>query len=67
MVIVTHELAFARDMADHVVMERGATVEEGPSETMFPVARPARNRDILRISSNVEEAGRSDRVSLSSA
>ena len=50
MVIVTHELAFARDVADHVVvMERGAIVEEGPSETMFEAARSPRTRDILRV------------------
>lgn len=54
MVIVTHELAFARDVADHVVvMERGAIVEEGPSETMFRAARSPRTRDILRVGSKV--------------
>jgi polar amino acid transport system ATP-binding protein len=50
MVIVTHELAFARDVADRVVvMEHGAIVEEGPSETMFSAARSPRTRDILRV------------------
>jgi len=54
MVIVTHELAFARDVADHVVvMERGAIVKEGPSETMFRAARSPRTRDILRVGSKV--------------
>jgi polar amino acid transport system ATP-binding protein len=50
MVIVTHELAFARDVADRVVvMEHGAIVEEGPAEAMFGAARSPRTRDILRI------------------
>lgn len=50
MVIVTHELAFARDVADRVVvMEHGAIVEEGPAAAMFGAARSPRTRDILRI------------------
>jgi len=50
MVIVTHELAFAREVADRVVvMEHGAIVEEGPAEAMFGAARSPRTRDILRI------------------
>ena len=50
MVIVTHELAFAREVADRVVVvEHGATVEEGPAEAMFRAARSPRTRDILRI------------------
>ena len=54
MVIVTHELAFARDVADHVVvLERGAIVEEGPSETMFRAARSPRTRDILRVGNKI--------------
>ncbi len=50
MVIVTHELSFARDVADRVVvMEHGAVVEEGAAETMFSAARSQRTRDILRV------------------
>jgi polar amino acid transport system ATP-binding protein len=50
MVIVTHELGFARDVADRiVVMERGAIIEEGPAEAMFGGAREERARDILRV------------------
>ena len=52
MVIVTHELEFARDVADRVVaMERGAILEEGPAEQMFKAARSQRTRDILRVRS----------------
>jgi polar amino acid transport system ATP-binding protein len=50
MVIVTHELGFARDVADRVVvMEGGAVLEEGPAEAMFGAARSQRTRDILRV------------------
>ncbi len=50
MVIVTHELGFARDVADRVVvMEHGVVVEEGPAGTMFSAARSQRTRDILRV------------------
>ena len=50
MVIVTHELHFARDVADCVVaMDRGVVLEEGPAQTMFREARSQRVRDILRV------------------
>ena len=50
MVIVTHELGFARDVADRVVaMDHGAILEEGPAETMFRDARSQRVRTILRV------------------
>jgi ABC-type polar amino acid transport system ATPase subunit len=50
MAIVTHELSFARDVADRiVVMERGTIIEEGPAEAMFGGAREERARDILRV------------------
>jgi polar amino acid transport system ATP-binding protein len=36
MLIVTHELAFARDVADEVVMmDRGEIVESGPPEQIL--------------------------------
>ncbi len=41
MVVVTHEMSFARDVADHVVfMEGGVIVEEGPPEQIFHSANP---------------------------
>jgi polar amino acid transport system ATP-binding protein len=50
MVIVTHELHFARDVADRVVaMEHGVILEEGPARTMFREARSQRVREILRV------------------
>lgn len=43
MVIVTHEMAFARDVADRIVfMDEGVVVESGPPEQVF--AHPAEER-----------------------
>ena len=36
MVIVTHEMSFARDVADHIIfMSDGVIVEEGPHELLL--------------------------------
>ena len=41
MVVVTHEMGFARDVADRVVfMEGGVIVEEGPPEQLFNSQNP---------------------------
>jgi polar amino acid transport system ATP-binding protein len=41
MVVVTHEMGFARDVADRVVfMEGGVIVEEGPPEQLFHSENP---------------------------
>ena len=43
MIVVTHEIAFARDIADHVLfMDAGAIAEHGPAEEIL--ARPANPR-----------------------
>ncbi len=43
MVIVTHEMAFARDVADHVLyMDEGRIIEEGSPEQVF--SQPAHER-----------------------
>jgi ABC-type polar amino acid transport system ATPase subunit len=48
MVIVTHELDFARQCADRViVMERGEIIEQGPTSQMFEAPRLQRTREIL--------------------
>jgi ABC-type polar amino acid transport system ATPase subunit len=50
MVIVTHELGFARRVADRViVMEAGRIIEEGPTKMMFESPSLPRTRDILGI------------------
>ena len=41
MVIVTHEMNFARNVADHIIfMENGVIVEEGEPETLFTSDNP---------------------------
>ena len=54
MIIVTHEMAFARDVADHVVfMDGGTIVEEGTPTEVFKNAHNERNRAYLsRFSQN---------------
>ena len=49
MLIVTHEMAFAREVADRIVfMEGGRIVEEGPPEQVLGDPRDARTRAFLR-------------------
>ena len=48
MVIVTHEMQFARDVADRVVfMDGGRIVEEGPAEQVIDHPREQRTREFL--------------------
>jgi polar amino acid transport system ATP-binding protein len=48
MVVVTHEMAFARDVADRVVfMEAGTIIEEGPPGVLFATPRQDRTRAFL--------------------
>jgi len=49
MVVVTHEMAFAREVADRVVfMDDGVIVEQGPPAELFANPREPRTRDFLR-------------------
>jgi polar amino acid transport system ATP-binding protein len=48
MVVVTHEMTFARRVADHVVVfESGQIVEQGPPTQIFEAPTQARTRDFL--------------------
>ena len=48
MVIVTHEMAFARDTADKVIfMDKGVIVEEGEAGTFFTSPKEERTRQFL--------------------
>ena len=48
MVIVTHEMTFARDVADHVVfMDGGVVVEQGPPEQVFGNTQNERTQAFL--------------------
>jgi polar amino acid transport system ATP-binding protein len=49
MVVVTHEMAFARKVAHRVIfMEGGALVEQGPPASLFEAPRTARLRAFLQ-------------------
>jgi len=49
MLVVTHEMAFAREVADKVVfMEGGRIVEQGPPEKLFSNPVDPRTREFLR-------------------
>lgn len=49
MVIVTHEMAFARDVADHVIfMDEGYIVEEGSPEDVFGNTQNDRTKQFLQ-------------------
>ncbi len=49
MLIVTHEMGFARSVADRVIfMDRGTVVEAGPPEQLFEAPEHPRTRAFLR-------------------
>ena len=53
MVIVTHEMAFARDVADHVIfMDGGVIVEQGPPSQVIENPQEERTRHFLERYSN---------------
>ena len=48
MVVVTHVMGFARDVADHVIfMDKSVIVEQGPPEQIFYRPENERTRDFL--------------------
>jgi len=48
MLVVTHEMGFAREVGDRVIfMDAGVIVEEAPPEVMFRSPRDPRTRDFL--------------------
>jgi ABC-type polar amino acid transport system ATPase subunit len=48
MVIVTHELAFARQIATRVVtMDQGRIIEDGPADVMFTNPQSTRSQELL--------------------
>ena len=49
MIIVTHEMSFARDVANHVVfMDGGVIVEEGKPDDIFSHPKEERTKQFLR-------------------
>lgn len=56
MLIVTHEMGFARDVADRVCfLDAGKIIEEAPPETLFSNPEHSRTRQFLQ---RITEAGR---------
>ena len=50
MVVVTHEMSFAKNVSTHVIfMENGVVVEEGPSKEFFENPKEERTREFLRL------------------
>jgi polar amino acid transport system ATP-binding protein len=48
MLVVSHEMRFARDAADRVIfMDHGAIVEQGPPERIFSAPGETRTRSFL--------------------
>jgi polar amino acid transport system ATP-binding protein len=48
MIVVTHELGFAREVASDVVfMDKGEIVEQGPPQTVLVAPKQARTRDFI--------------------
>jgi polar amino acid transport system ATP-binding protein len=48
MIVVTHEMGFAREVADRVVvMDKGSIIEQGPPEQIFGRPRNARTAEFL--------------------
>jgi polar amino acid transport system ATP-binding protein len=49
MLVVTHEIAFAREVADRVIfMDHGAIVEQGPAKELLSRPQHPRTQDFLR-------------------
>ncbi len=56
MIIATHEMSFAREVADRVCfLDAGVILEEGPPEQIFSAPAEPRTREFL---ARVIEAGR---------
>lgn len=50
MIVVTHEMSFARDVSNHVIfMEGGKIIEEGSSKEFFENPKEERTREFLRL------------------
>ena len=53
MIVVTHEMSFAREVSTHVVfMAEGTVVEEGPAFEFFENPKEERTKEFLRLTKN---------------
>jgi len=56
MIIATHEMGFAREIADQICfLDRGTILEHGPPEAIFTAPKAERTQEFLR---RIIEAGR---------
>ena len=56
MIVVTHEMGFARRVANRVVfMEEGRVLEEGASETIFTSPKEKRTQEFINRISVIQE------------
>ena len=54
MIVVTHEMSFARDVSNHTIfMENGVICEEGESKEFFRNPKKERTRDFLRLEEKI--------------
>ena len=52
MIVVTHEMSFAKDVSNHVIfMDGGNIIEEGNSKEFFENPKQERTREFLRVES----------------
>lgn len=62
MLIVTHEMEFAKEVADRIIfMEGGHIVEEGPPNVIFTDPKEERTREFLNRTANVAEEAKVDK------
>src|SRR5215204_392755 len=68
MIVVTHEMAFAREVADRVIfMDQGSVVEEGPPKDVLLNPREERTKAFLSRVKHEAEVVRSEEVELASS
>ena len=54
MIVVTHEMSFARDVSNHTIfMENGVICEEGESKEFFRNPKKERTREFLRLEEKI--------------
>ena len=50
MIVVTHEMSFAKEVSNHVIfMEGGKIIEQGTSKEFFENPKQERTREFLRL------------------
>lgn len=58
MLVVTHEMAFARRLADRIIfMEKGQLIEQGPPDSFFDNPQTERAKNFLRSIVRVPSTG----------